>query len=130
MSISYGSMPVAVATVSQYWCNNFTCFKLFGLMTSVGIGVGSKVVIAVGASNVDVAVAIAGVNSGVVTGKRFLCDVQDEETITKKQTNPAIILDNMAHLTWFFTRTQMTLYDNSMGCFSSTPILLKISNSH
>src|SRR5215208_2710719 len=71
MSISYGSTPTAVATVSQYWCSTFTCFKLSVPILSRGRDVGCRVGTADGAATTDVAVtvAVSDADWGVATDK-------------------------------------------------------------
>ena len=84
ISISYGSTLASVATASQYWCNNLTCFRVSGRMASAGVGVGNSVAVGEDTTTVDVA-GVSRVAQGVVTGKRCLSGAQAEERTRKKQ---------------------------------------------
>ncbi len=84
-------------------------------MARGGTRVGGAVEVAVGtAADVVVGVGSSGVDRGVLTGNCFGGDeVQDEERTTRRPTNTAIVLDNIASPLWICHHN--ALYDKRAG---------------
>ncbi len=86
-------------------------------MASEGTSVGGGVTVADGAGVAgveDVAVAVGGlgVDRGVATGNCVIRGAQAEETITKRQTSPAVILASIASPRLVGQNKHMPLYKN------------------